>query len=310
MKQQISIVGTEGSGKTVLSTVWAKRMSSRTDESFLNAQGMETSMYVEKAWHSLNQGEWLPSTPPGQQFELQWNLHVHEQVCPVKLIDAAGQDLRQLFSEGYQSPNLSDQQRAILKYLQESSLVIIVVNLKHFTGESDYLKQRENELILKEVVDMFAMDSKHQDLSIVFTAWDQYGGGVEKKYGSFLNYIQKELSTLYNAARSARAAGDVVEFFKAAAVADTELKTREDGKTVRVPKPGFTSIGIDELSNWIIGSVQKSHEYSQMEELKQQKVEKEKQAEKEREETKQGCYACGCIVMIIAVIILFLFSGY
>lgn len=304
MKQQIAIVGTEGSGKTILATVWAKLMSQQTGGTFLSAQGMETSMYVEKAWHALNQGEWLPSTPPGQQFELQWNLHTQGMICPVKLIDVAGQDLRTLFSYGtYQAQGLTNQQLGMLQYLQESSVIIIVVNLKHFCGEADYIKCKENELILKEVIDMFAVDSKQQSIAIAFTAWDQYKGTVEKKHGSFQNYIMKELPLLYNATRAALASGDTVWFFPVAPVAETELKSREDGKPLHVPKPGFKSAGMDNLSNWLIKTVQQSQIRSQEEE----RIRKESEVLKKQKnwlERIKSCCGYGCLIVVVIYLFL------
>ncbi|MDR2438506.1 MAG: hypothetical protein LBE12_03910, partial [Planctomycetaceae bacterium] len=55
---QVAIVGTEGSGKTVLASVWAKRMTQRQDEIFLDPKGFNTGMYVERVWATLNRGEW------------------------------------------------------------------------------------------------------------------------------------------------------------------------------------------------------------------------------------------------------------
>ncbi|GHT46313.1 hypothetical protein FACS189454_07260 [Planctomycetales bacterium] len=252
MKKRIAIIGTEGSGKTVLATTLAHHLSESTGDVFLSPQGMDTAMYVETGWDALCKGEWLPSTPPGQQFALQWNLHFRDDAYPVKLIDSAGQDLRQLFSYGtYQKPDLAAQHRNLLDYIKESSAIVIVVNLGLFIGEADYIKRKENELILKEVTDMFAADGKHQDIAFVFTAWDQYQETVEQKYGSFRVYMAKELPLLHNAIKLGIRSGDSISFFPVAAVADTEIKNSR-----RVPCPGFRSVGIDTLTDWLIKSIQ------------------------------------------------------
>ncbi|MDR1384518.1 MAG: hypothetical protein LBJ67_11850 [Planctomycetaceae bacterium] len=254
---QIAIVGTEGSGKTVLATVWAKKMSLRQDGTFLNSKGMKTGMYVEQAWAALNNGEWLPSTPPGQKFELEWNLHIGNVVYPVKLVDVAGQDLRNLFSyERHKEANLSEHERGVLNYLANSSIVVIVVNLQDFTGEPDAVKRAENELILKEIIDMYSVDAKHQDIAVVFTAYDLYRVEMEKRHGSFANYVKNELPTLVNTARAGAKSGDNIKFFPAAAVAETEIRLENSG-VHRVPKKNFKSFGLDKLSDWILDNVQK-----------------------------------------------------
>ncbi|MDR3197723.1 MAG: hypothetical protein LBU34_07620 [Planctomycetaceae bacterium] len=259
---QIAIVGTEGSGKTILASVLAKRMSSNTDGNiFLHPRGWETAEYVEKVWHALNNGEWWKSTEAGYTFELQWTLHVRQLVVPMKLIDSAGQDLRELFSKNtYKKKNLSGIQRELLDYIQTASVVILVVNLLHFRGEPDGLKRKQNEFVLKEVIDMFAADDKHQDIAIVFTAWDLYYADITKNYGNFTNYIKKELSLLYNAMRLGFQAGDSICWFPVAAVMDTELKNN-----IRVPKPNFRSGGLDTLSNWLVRIVQREQEREQVE---------------------------------------------
>jgi GTPase SAR1 family protein len=251
-KPQIAIVGTEGSGKTILASVWAKQMSSNIDGAFLHPQGWETAEYVEKVWNNLNNGEWWKSTEAGYAFELQWTLHIGQQSFPLKLIDSAGQDLRELFSKDtHKQKNLSGIQRELLEYIQTASIVIIVVNLLHFRGEPDGLKRKQNEFVLKEVVDMFAADNKHQDIAVVFTAWDLYHADITKNYGDFTNYLQKELTQLYNAMYLGHQSGDSIRWFAVAAVMDTEVRNN-----IRVPKPGFRSGGLDKLSQWLINAVQ------------------------------------------------------
>ncbi|MDR3232602.1 MAG: hypothetical protein LBT46_02860 [Planctomycetaceae bacterium] len=251
IQPQIAIVGTEGSGKTILASALAKRMSN-TDDVFLHPKDWDTGMYVEKVWDSLNRGEWWKSTEKSYAFELQWTLHIKQHTLPLKLIDSAGQDLRELFSQNtYKQENLTGIQRDLLNYIQTASIVIIVVNLLHFRGEPDSLKRKQNEFVLKEVVDMFAADGKHQDIALVFTAWDLYHADITKNYGNFTNYLQKELPQLYNAMRLGHQSGDTIRWFPVAAVMDTEVKNN-----IRVPQPNFRSGGLDTLSNWLLNAVQ------------------------------------------------------
>ncbi|MDR1485077.1 MAG: hypothetical protein LBT09_09665 [Planctomycetaceae bacterium] len=250
---KIAIVGTEGSGKTILASVLAKRMSSSTEGIFLHPRDWETSDYVEKVWNTLNNGEWWKSTEAGCTFELQWTLHIGQVALPMKLIDSAGQDLRELFSKDtYKKKNLSGIQRELLDYIQTASVIIIIVNLLHFRGEPDNIKRKQNEFILKEVIDMFAADEKHQDIAVIFTAWDLYYYDIAKNYGNFTKYLQQELPQLYNAMRLGQQSGDSLHCFPVSAVMDTELVNN-----VRVPKPQFRSGGLDTLGKWLINIVQR-----------------------------------------------------
>jgi GTPase SAR1 family protein len=248
---QIAIVGTEGSGKTILATVLAKRMSSNTEDIFLHPRDWQTAEYVEKVWSVLNCGEWWKSTEAGCTFELQWTFHIGRLKFPMKLIDSAGQDLRELFSKDtYKKNNLSNIHRNLLDYIQNASVVILVVNLLHFRGEPDALKRKQNEFVLKEVIDMFATDTKPQDIAVIFTAWDLYCADITKHYGNFAKYLQQELPQLYNAIRLGQQAGDSIYCFPVAAVMDTEIKNN-----IRVPKPNFRSGGLDMVSNWLINII-------------------------------------------------------
>jgi GTPase SAR1 family protein len=252
---QIAIVGTEGSGKTILASVLAKRMSSNTENIFLHPRDWQTAEYVEKVWTSLNSGEWWKSTEAGCAFELQWTFHIGRLALPMKLIDSAGQDLRELFSKDtYKKENLTGIHRELLDYIQTASVIILVVNLLHFRGEPDAIKRKQNEFVLKEVIDMFATDAKSQDIAVVFTAWDLYYADITKNYGNFTKYLQKELPLLYNAMRLGQQSGDLISCFPVAAVMDTELKNN-----IRVPKSNFRSGGLDTVSNWLINIVQREH---------------------------------------------------
>ncbi|MDR2755833.1 MAG: hypothetical protein LBC20_09020 [Planctomycetaceae bacterium] len=294
---QVAIVGTEGSGKTVLATVWAKRMTQRNDEIFLDPKGFNTGMYVEKIWTTLNRGEWNESTPPGTKFELEWDLQFGNNTYPVKLIDVAGQDLRNLFAfERHKDwDGLFEMEQIILNYLLNSSLVIFVVNLQDFVGEPDVMKRKENEFMLKEVIDTFTANENQQDIIIVFTAYDLYEAEI-KKHGNFEQYIKEELIYLFHAVQNWSKKfyrNDNVShlFFPAAAVAETEIITDTNGTVRRVPKPNFTSFGIDKLSDWIINIIKKNAEPNILTKIKRiirgnkKNVEQEKERQKREEKT-------------------------
>ncbi|MDR1923914.1 MAG: hypothetical protein LBQ66_06035 [Planctomycetaceae bacterium] len=246
---QIALIGTEGSGKTVLATVMAKRLSEAQDGIFLNPIGAKTALYIEKCWNTLQSGEWVPSTPPGQLFALKWNLSIQGKEYPTRLIDSAGQDLRKLFfDEGYNDPNISEQDKQFIQYLKDSNILILIVNLKDFIGESDPTRRMENQIVVKEVLDVLKRDKIDRQLAIIFTQYDLYKTTIERGWNSCEEFIKKMLPYLH----SAHIHGHSVKIFPVAAVNKTEVKVNAaTGKPYRVPAHNFTSDGLEQLIRWL-----------------------------------------------------------
>jgi GTPase SAR1 family protein len=248
---QIALIGTEGSGKTVLTTVLAKKMSRLQNGVWLNPLGARTGKYIENTWHTLCKGEWVPSTPAGTLFDLKWVMQIGERGCPMRIIDSAGQDLRRLFSdEGFDDPNLADQDRKFVEYIYNSTILLVLINLRDFIGEPDRDKVIENQFTLKSVLDELMKDKTRQ-IAFVFTAYDLYEEVIQKEYGTVDQYIEKELPYLHNA----YVADKQVMCFPVAAVADTEEVTDREGIKRRVPAPNFGSKGLESLIAWLAAAV-------------------------------------------------------
>ena len=167
--------------------------------------------------------------------------------------------MRHLFIEDRHKKQIQDKHlNGLLQYIQASNIIILVVNLQDFAGQPDGLKRYENQTVLKEVMEMFAQNGKHQEIVICFTAGDLYEDYIKEKFeGSIQKYVQDELPELYNAARLCRRSGNNLYLHKVAAVAETQNGTLEDGSPCRFPKPGFRSVGINELAERIVQSVQR-----------------------------------------------------
>jgi len=244
---QIAIVGTEGSGKTTLASVWAKYMQTRTSGNvFLAPTGWNTREYVNSVYTMLQGGGWWRSTEAGRQFELEWTLTVDKRKVLVKLIDSAGQDLRSLITGDAYKNTRNSSLRKLLDYIQKSDILVLVVNLRDFLDEPDGNRRWRNSAILQEVIGF----SRHRHIAVVFTAWDCYHPVVEDEFGTFQNYLERALPELYISIRSGRSNGNIIDIFPVAAV-DTEIETL-DGTPFRVPRKNFTSYGIDTLSDWIL----------------------------------------------------------
>ena len=270
---QIAIIGTEGSGKTVLITVLAKKLATPLNGIWLNPQGVKTGKYIEQTWNTLRKGEWIPSTPAGTLFQLKWKMQVGDRECPVQGIDSAGQDLRRLFSdEGYKDPNLSEQDRQFISYLHDSTIVLVLVNLRDILGEPDEDRVIENIFTLKGILDKLQEDKAARQVAFLFTAYDLYEASIEGKYGNVWNFFERELPYLYHA----HIAGKPVKCFPVAAVTETETKIGEDGIARRVPAPDFRSQGLDPLIQWLAEAVAGDMDRHEQKEIAAQQKKKRK----------------------------------
>jgi GTPase SAR1 family protein len=260
---QIAIVGGKSSGKTVLAAVLMKRLATLTDKNIiLLPADYNTDEYITRVWETLRGGKWWQGTPQGTKEELRFKLDVwiegsktHVQL-PIIIIDSAGEDLRDLFiKDRHKKPIQEKHFKDLLEYIQSSSIVILVANLKDFVGEPDGMERQKNQTVLREVVEMSTKNGKHQEILICFTAEDLYKDYIKEYFdGDFKKYFQKELPELYNAVRLARKPSGSPYIHNVAAVADTLEKPNEDGTQGYFPKPGFTSTGLTELIKQIAQS--------------------------------------------------------
>ena len=252
----IAIIGTEGSGKTVLTTVLAKHLS-RIDSRgvFMDPQSVATMRYVERAWQTLQEGDWPPSTPPGELFELRWKLRMDgEPESQVRLIDAAGQDLRLLFAEDKvnQAQSLPESLRKLAEYCRSAEIVLFLVNLKDFEGQADHQRRTDNEAAIKFAMDHLSSDDSR--FSVVFTQVDLYQGTAQQ-HGGWLKMAEKTVPYISGAyLQSAH-----VPVFVVSAVNRTKIVPDEKGIPRRMPYPPFESDGLDAVIEWMTTQVREIH---------------------------------------------------
>ena len=246
----IAIIGLEGSGKTVLMTVLAKRIATPSDKGYyLEPIGVQTMRRVESAWTTLQQGEWPPSTPPGEMFNLYWVLHINRNAqnidADIRLVDLAGQDIRQMFNNDDFRNAAPEHLQPLVEYISNASTVLLVLNIKDYIAETDNERRIDNQIVLKSALDQL---SKSKKVMIVFTQYDQYdeylklNGGLDAFYQQYIPYIY-----------STYIATKAIPTTCVSAVNDTEVKINEAGR--RVPVPNFTSRGLEELQEWLVDEI-------------------------------------------------------
>ena len=252
----IAIIGTEGSGKTVLTAVLARQLRSAAPRGvFLNPQNVATMKYVERVWQILEGGDWPPSTPPGELFELRWKLEMNGgSESQVRLIDAAGQDLRLLFGEEkvHQTKDLPESLRKLAEYCRSADIVLFLINLKDFEGQADPLRRIDNEAAIKSAMDYLSTDGSHRCFCVVFTQADLYRETAQQR-GSWLTVAQELIPYISGAYLQSVLipTSKGVPAFPVSAVNKTRIAVDMQGIPRRVPDPPFGSDGLDAVVEWM-----------------------------------------------------------
>ena len=280
---QIAIIGTEGSGKTVLITTLAKRFSEVSAEGvFLEPLDNKTLRYVERTWQTLGEKEWPESSPVGKLFELAWRLHCggdSQVTCDVRLADCAGQDLRRLFADddADRSERLPAHLERLAEYCQSADIVICLVNLRDFVGEADAARKIDNQAVIMSALRVLATDAARR-LYLLFTQIDLYKA-YREKYDGWPGVVKEFLPYVHGAhvARKRVMVGAV------AAVDDTV--PARDGAPRRVPAPGFKSRGLEGLMDNIAKDAAAIVAARRVENLQRQEREIQDQRERLRKES-------------------------
>ena len=255
----IAVIGMEGAGKTVLVTTLAKRLSTIDARGvFLNPQGVKTLKYVEHVWNILQSGDWPPSTTPGEKFELSWKLEIVGVLeCDLRLVDVAGQDLRQLFGDEQISSagSLSGHLQSLAEYCRSADIVLFLLNLRDFIGEGDADRRAADEAAIKSAMDYLRADGRPRRVCLVLTQEDQYRE-LAREHGGWRELLKHCVPYVFGA----HIAVKNMIAFPVAAVAETTVVIDDHGIARRVPKPGFTSAALEKLVKWLTDQVREVYQ--------------------------------------------------
>jgi len=219
MKFQLAIIGSPGSGKTVLTTVLSRYLSSHSDKVYMNPKAgdkyegnnfmtIPTISYINETLDILHRGEWtISGTAQGTSYDLGYELHIGKNAYEMKLLDSPGEDLQRIWMS-YDRTTLSAFQQGLCNYILSSNVVVLVVNLDHFADAPTLIVRGENENVLKETVDNLVKAGVCHHILVCFTAYDKYKAYIDHTYaGNFFQYLESELPMFY---RSLGVAGKTV----------------------------------------------------------------------------------------------------
>jgi NAD(P)H-dependent FMN reductase len=173
---------------------------------------------------------------------------VGELECDVRLIDAAGQDLRLLFGDEQilSVESLPGRLQALAEYCRAADIILFLINLKDFLGQGDPEQRTANEAAIKSAMDYLGGDGRARRVCLVLAQTDLYRD-LARVRGGWLELVAEAVPYVFGAHLRVRQ----VAVHPVSAVADTQVVVDRDGNPRRVPTAGFRSEGLDELVAWL-----------------------------------------------------------
>ena len=245
---QITIVGVEGSGKTVMMAAMGE-LYERPDANgyFLSPESASAFGFVKTQMAIMHQGRWPAATMTDSIQHFHWSLFRKQpgkpqKIADVSFLDFAGEIYRLAFGEHNESETIEYQKEinSLKKYVRDADTLIVLVNLSDIiNGSVSNPRTREAMWLTKSILD-FAERSGHPKRSaIVFSQSDTYRDIIESSGGPRAT-LQRYLPHVANVYEG--------EVFAVSAVDKTEI----DDNGLTIPARDFSSIGLQDLMNWIV----------------------------------------------------------
>ena len=246
--KKISIVGVEGSGKTVLMSVLGEKYAMPDKHGLsLKAKEGKTFKFCTSIVAAMRKGEWPMPTMPGEISELEWELFRYKgKSTPkvlgnVNVLDFAGEVYRQAFgiNSTVDESNKEDVEK-LRRHVSQSDILIVLINLKDIIdGDRTHPRTIEMLWLSQSILD-FAKKHRVKDVALVFSQADRYkalleqSGGVKNAFKEFLPNVMYAYPN--------------VSAFAISAVDGTRI---DDSTGKVVPACDFATTGLDKLMLWI-----------------------------------------------------------
>ena len=247
---KISIVGVEGSGKTVMMAAFGDKYK-HPDSSglFLSPENPTAFSFVEVQMEQMHQGKWPNATVTDSLKSLNWSLFLkrdgkNQKICDISFLDFAGEIYRLAFGDHSESEKsgLENEIAALKKHIIESDMLIVLINLSEIiNGSVSNARTRETMWLSKGILDFAKRETNISNIAIVFSQADVYNtiistyGGVQKTYEHFLPHCANVYPD--------------IPIIPVSAI----NKTTPDENGLAVPDQGFESEGLDDLMRLIVG---------------------------------------------------------
>ncbi len=253
--KKISIVGVEGSGKTVLMTALGNKYENPDDYGiFLSPENPDAFSYVKLQMDRMRHGQWPGNTIAGQSSVLEWGLfqrqgNERKRLCDLSFLDFSGEVYRLAFGSknDHDSTTYEDLETGIQtlkEHISASDTLIVLINLKDIiSGDIADARTRESMWLSKGIIDYATRELQLPHIALVFTQSDLFRltlnecGGIKGAYEKYLPHV----SNIY----------PDLPLFAVSAV----NKTYQDNDGIPCPAEGFDSEGLDSLMEWIVSNV-------------------------------------------------------
>ena len=246
--KRISIVGVEGSGKSVLMAVLGtKFVRPNRDGLFLKSADESTFRHYNNIVDGMRLGEWPAATMPGTVLNLRWKLKRSrgsgrpEKLAELHFLDFAGEDYRSAFGGGDVGNFNANAVEELRGHVSGSDVLLVLMNINDVLVNENVLVdlQRMHDVQwLTQAILEYARrpDVKVRECAIVFTQADKWTeilkdcGSPQGALGRYLPNVAAEYPD--------------VPVFAVSAVND--IVTGQ-----HVPDANFRSAGLDELMGWV-----------------------------------------------------------
>jgi len=248
--KKVSIVGVEGSGKTVM-LAGLGELYSRPDEEgyFLSPKNFATARYVGEKIAKMRKGEWPVATPEDLMQGLDWTLRKKvssgkpEDVCSISCLDFAGEVYRSAFcSEDVHDEK--DEEITLKHYIDKCDDLIVLINLRDVITNGTADKRTQESIWITNAILNYALgDSgrrrKSKRAAIVLSQSDSYMD-IIKSCGGARGVLEKYLPQVYHSY-------DWLDIFDACAV--DLVRIDNDGNIF--PHPDFQPTLLTPIVEWI-----------------------------------------------------------
>jgi hypothetical protein len=153
----------------------------------------ESWKYIVNAQEALNRQEWPSSTRESEMHVLRWHFRstsskfVSQTDCEISMVDSAGQDLRNILLND-PGIKLTDKQKEIREEINQSQLLIFLLDLDGFQAGNDLRTKNENAWIFRN----FVMEPLWQNRKrmVIVTKADRLQGLIDSKAGDVREVIK------------------------------------------------------------------------------------------------------------------------
>ena len=162
--KKVSIVGVEGSGKTVM-LAGLGELYARPDENgfFLEPKNRETASYVSSKIARMRRGIWPLATPDDVMQGLDWVLRRQtdpesrpQGFCEVSLLDFPGEVYRAAFGDKERFPRreIAASVESLKSYVKRADVLMVLINLRDvITNSLGDGRVQESMWITKSILD-------------------------------------------------------------------------------------------------------------------------------------------------------------